>query len=43
LDVGPTVPSRVLRAMMTGAGFDCLARRRSWLGDPTGEIVFRKT
>lgn len=42
LDVGPTLPSRVLRGMMTAAGFECLARRRSWLGDPTGEIVFRK-
>jgi SAM-dependent methyltransferase len=42
LDVGPTLPSRVLRAMMTDTGFQCLARRRSWLGDPTGEMVFRK-
>jgi SAM-dependent methyltransferase len=40
LDVGPTLPGRVLRRIMADAGFDCLARRRSWLGDPTGEMVF---
>jgi SAM-dependent methyltransferase len=43
LDVGPTLPSRMLRRIMADAGFDCLARRRSWLGDPTGELVFKKT
>ena len=42
LDVGPTMPRRVLKRLMGEAGFDCLGHYRSWFGDRTGEIVFRK-
>ncbi len=42
LDVGPTLPGPELRRLMTGAGFRYLGHYRSWLGDPTGEMVFRK-
>ena len=42
LDVGPTLPGRSLRRVMGEAGFACLGHHRSWLGDPTGEMVFRR-
>ncbi len=40
-DVGPTLPARQLRQIMTTAGFQGLGRYRSWLLDPMGQIVFR--
>jgi SAM-dependent methyltransferase len=42
LDVGPTMPARALRRLMTEAHFDCLGHYRSWFGDRTGEMVFRR-
>ena len=42
LDVGPTLGARSLRGLMERAGFRCLGRRRSWFGDATGQLVFRR-
>ena len=42
LDVGPTMPARELRRLMADAGFAYLGRYRSWFGDRTGELVFRR-
>jgi len=42
LDVGPTLPAPELRAIVTAAGFAFLGRYRSWFGDATGEMVFRR-
>jgi SAM-dependent methyltransferase len=42
LDVGPTLPGHELRAIMTAAGFAYLGHYRSWFGDATGEMVFRR-
>jgi SAM-dependent methyltransferase len=41
LDVGPTLPGRELRAILTAAGFTYMGHYRSWFGDTTGEMVFR--
>jgi SAM-dependent methyltransferase len=41
LDPGPTMRSALLTRLMTGAGFRRLARVRSWLLDPNGQIVFQ--
>jgi SAM-dependent methyltransferase len=43
LDVGPTLPAKALASIMTGAGFCHLGRRRSWWGDPTGQVVFSRS
>jgi SAM-dependent methyltransferase len=40
LDVGPTLRAPELTAVMTAAGFRALGRRRSWLLDPTGQVIF---
>jgi SAM-dependent methyltransferase len=40
LDVGPTLGEVDLTAVMTGEGFEKLGRWRSWILDPTGEVVF---
>jgi SAM-dependent methyltransferase len=42
LDVGPSLPAKVLHALMHDAGFQSLGRFRSWLLDPTGQMVFRR-
>jgi SAM-dependent methyltransferase len=42
LDVGPTLPGRKLRAILSAAGFAYQGHYRSWLGDTTGEMVFRR-
>jgi SAM-dependent methyltransferase len=42
LDVGPTLPGKQLRELMTAAGFEYLGHYRSGWWDPTGEMVFRK-
>jgi SAM-dependent methyltransferase len=42
LDVGPTIPGGTLRRIMAEAGFACLGHYRSWLGDPNGEMLFRR-
>jgi len=42
LDVGPTLGARELTRLMTAAGFLRIARTRSWLFDPTGQVVFRR-
>src|SRR5262249_17552001 len=42
LDVGPTLGALALTGSMKGAGFRRLGRWRSWFGDPSGEVVFRK-
>lgn len=42
LDVGPTLPARQLRSLLEAAGFRFLARRRSWLLDPTGQMLFQR-
>ncbi len=41
LDVGPTLAARKLRQIMAQAGFLPLGRFRSWLLDPTGQMVFQ--
>jgi SAM-dependent methyltransferase len=43
LDVGPTMPKAELTRLMEGTGFMCLGHYRSWFGDRTGEVVFRRT
>ena len=42
LDVGPTIAPGVLQRLMAEAGFVCLGHYRSWFGDLTGEMVFRR-
>ncbi|MFO0965871.1 MAG: class I SAM-dependent methyltransferase [Gemmataceae bacterium] len=42
LDVGPTLGQKELTAVMQAAGFVALGRYRSWFGDPTGQVVFRR-
>jgi SAM-dependent methyltransferase len=41
LDPGPTMPRATLRTILASAGFAFLGRYRSWLGDWTGQMVFR--
>ena len=41
LDIGPTMPGRELRRLMT-ADFTYAGHHRSWFGDLTGEMVFRR-
>jgi SAM-dependent methyltransferase len=41
LDVGPTLSAAELSEQMSTAGFQGLGRWRSWLLDPTGQLVFR--
>jgi SAM-dependent methyltransferase len=41
LDVGPTLDARSLARLMTAFGFRCLGRWRSWVFDPTGQVVFQ--
>jgi SAM-dependent methyltransferase len=41
LDVGPTLPARSLKRLMTDAGFHFLGRYRSWLLDPNGQLLFQ--
>lgn len=41
LDVGPTLRDRELTPVMEDLGFRRLARRRSWVFDPTGQVVFQ--
>ena len=42
LDVGPTLPGHELQRLMTEANFAYLGHYRSWFGDRTGEMVFRR-
>jgi SAM-dependent methyltransferase len=42
LDVGPKLSAHELVLAMSAAGFERIRRRRSWLFDPTGQVVFRK-
>jgi SAM-dependent methyltransferase len=42
LDVGPTLSARALSRVMGGAGFQWLGHFRSWLCDPTGQVLFRR-
>jgi SAM-dependent methyltransferase len=42
IDVGPTLGARALRELAAGAGFRCLGRYRSWLGDPTGQLALKR-
>ncbi len=42
LDVGPTLSGPELRAALERAGFTYLGHYRSWFGDRTGEMVFRR-
>jgi SAM-dependent methyltransferase len=42
LDVGPTLPAAELRPLLGAAGFAYVGHYRSWFGDTTGEVVFRK-
>ena len=42
LDPGPRLRSWLLCETAADAGFEYLVRRRSWFGDPNGEMVFRK-
>jgi ubiquinone/menaquinone biosynthesis C-methylase UbiE len=43
LDVGPTMPRQALETIMVDAGFTYLGHFRSWFGDRTGEVVFRRS
>jgi hypothetical protein len=42
LDVGPTLPDRELTKIMASVGFRRLGRYRSWILDPTGQVVFQR-
>jgi SAM-dependent methyltransferase len=42
LDVGPTMPGHALRHIMAEANFAFLGHYRSWFGDLTGELAFRR-
>jgi hypothetical protein len=42
LDVGPTMPGHALRHIMAEANFAFLGHYRSWFGDWTGELAFRR-
>jgi SAM-dependent methyltransferase len=42
LDVGPTLRDRELTRIMESVGFRRLGRYRSWLLDPTGQVVFER-
>ena len=42
LDVGPTMPGPVLKSLMAAAHFSFLGHYRSWFGDQTGEMMFRR-
>src|SRR5262249_23924177 len=42
LDVGPALGDGELTPVMTSLGFRRLGRYRSWLLDPTGQVVFQK-
>ena len=42
LDVGPTMPRHALQRIMAEANFAYLGHYRSWFGDRTGEMVFRR-
>jgi len=42
LDVGPTMPASELKRLMRGSGFAFVGHYRSWFGDRTGEMVFRR-
>lgn len=42
LDVGPSLRETALTEEMLRAGFIRLGRFRSWFGDPTGQVVFRR-
>jgi SAM-dependent methyltransferase len=42
LDVGPTLGDRKLTEVMTACGFVRRGRFRSWLLDPTGQVVFQR-
>jgi SAM-dependent methyltransferase len=42
LDIGPTMPGRALRHLMAEANFTYEGHHRSWFGDLTGEMVFRR-
>jgi SAM-dependent methyltransferase len=41
LDVGPSLGARELTDIMQAAGFCSLGRCRSWVFDPTGQVVFQ--
>jgi SAM-dependent methyltransferase len=43
LDIGPSLPAATLTGLMNAAGFEALGHYRSWLLDPTGELVFRRS
>lgn len=42
LDVGPTLPAEALTRAMATSGFRALGRFRSWVLDPTGQVLFQK-
>jgi SAM-dependent methyltransferase len=42
LDVGPTLNAAALTRVMTAAGFERRGHYRSWLFDPTGQVVFAR-
>jgi SAM-dependent methyltransferase len=42
LDVGPTLSDHALTQIMKSFGFRRLTRRRSWIFDPTGQVVFHR-
>lgn len=42
LDVGPSLGEPELKRRMEAAGFKTVGRFKSWFGDPTGQVVFRK-
>lgn len=42
LDVGPTLPGPLLKSLMAAAYFSFLGHYKSWWGDQTGQMVFRR-
>jgi SAM-dependent methyltransferase len=43
LDVGPSLPMKTLVPVMARHDFTVVGRYKSWLLDPTGQVVFRRS
>ena len=42
LDAGPSLPASALTRILAAAGFQRLGHARSWMLDPTGQIIYQK-
>lgn len=43
LDAGPELPADVLTSILAGHGFAYIDKKKSWLLDPTAQLIFRKS